>query len=103
LAAYEVNDSVPPVVQASFGIRIQLAGTFALGLRYWDGRGNNLTIAVDGNTIGSIRYNNTQSPAIRYFLGIVLPQGVHTLTVAIDNLATTATYASLDYFVFSRS
>jgi hypothetical protein len=103
LAAYEVNDSVPPVVQASFGIRIQLAGTFALGLRYWDGRGNNLTIAVDGNTIGSIRYNNTQSPAIRYFLGIVLPQGVHTLTVAIDNLATTATYASLDCFVFSRS
>jgi len=103
LAAYEVNDSVPPVVQASFGIMIQLTGTFTLGLRYWDGSGSNLTIAVDGNTIGSIGYNDTRSPAIRYFPGIVLPQGVHTLTVAIDNSSTAARYASLDYLVFSRS
>jgi len=103
LAAYEVNDSVPPVVQASFGIMIQLTGTFTLGLRYWDGSGSNLTIAVDGNTIGSIGYNDTRSPAIRYFPGIVLPQGVHTLTVAIDNSSTAARCASLDYLVFSRS
>ncbi len=101
--AYEVYDSVPPIVQASFAMRIELAGTFTLGLRYWDGSGNNFTIAVDGIPIGSIAYNNTSSPDIRYFPGIALSQGVHTLTVKLDNSPTTARYASLDYVVFSKS
>jgi len=103
LNAYEVNDSVPQVVQASFEIGIQFTGTFTLGLRYWDGSGNNLTIALDENTIGSIAYSNTRSPAIRYFPGVLLSPGVHKLTVAINNLATTPRYASLDYLIFSRS
>ncbi len=103
LVAYGVNDSVPPVVQVSFEIRIQLTAAFTLGLRYWDGSGNNLTVAVDGNPIGNIAYNNTQSPVIRYFSGVALLQGVHTLTVTINNLATIARWASLDYLVFSTS
>jgi hypothetical protein len=103
LVAYEVNDSATSVVEASFGLGIKLTGTFTLGLRYWDASGNNLSLAVDGNTIGIIGYNNTQTPSIRYFAAVVISQGFHTVTVTVINPATMVRYASLDYLVFSRS
>jgi hypothetical protein len=103
LRAYGVNDSVPPVVQASFEIRVQLTGTFTLGLRYWDGTGNNLAIVVDGNAIGSIVYNNTRSPSIRYFPGLALSEGIHSLTITISNAPSVVRNASLDYVVLTRS
>jgi hypothetical protein len=99
--AYEVYDPVPPTVQASFEIGVRASGTFTVSLRYWDASGNNLTIGMDGNQIGTIAYGNTQSPAIRSFPGVVLAQGVHSLTITVVNTPTPVRYASLDYLALS--
>jgi hypothetical protein len=101
LNAYRVNDSVPPVVQASFQIRTQLGSAFNLGLRYWDGTGNNMTVAVDGRAIGNIAYNGTQRPATRYFPGLELSEGIHDLTITISNTPSVIRNASLDYVVLT--
>jgi hypothetical protein len=100
--AYQVYDSVPPIVQASFLFRVNSAGNYTLGLRYLDSTGNDFTVAVDGNRIGTIAYNNTGNPAIRLFTGISLTQGTHTLTITISNVPSVVTrYASLDYLTVS--
>lgn len=101
--AYEVYDAITPVVQASFKIGIQSTGTFAFGLRYWNGSGNNLTVSVDGGAIGIVAYNNTNIPAIRSFQGISLVSGIHTLTITIANSPASARYASLDYVTWAGS
>lgn len=102
LHAYEVFDSVPPVVQVSFPFATPSKGTYTLGLRYWDGSGNNFTVEVDGNPIGTIAYNNTLSPVIRYFHGVPVSQGTHSVTIVIGNAPSVARrYASLDYLVLS--
>jgi hypothetical protein len=104
LDTYEVYDSVPPTVQASFLFGTQPGGTYTLGLRYWDGSGNDFTVAVDGAPLGTIVYNNTGSPAIRYFSGIPLSQGTHSLTIVVSNTPTVIRrYVSLDYLVLSTS
>jgi hypothetical protein len=100
---YEVNDSVPPNVYATFELGIKQPGTFALGLRYWDGSGNNMTVSLDGNSLGIIAYNNTGAPSIRYFQRIPLSQGIHILTIAINSGPTRDRYASLDYLVVTSS
>jgi hypothetical protein len=99
--AYEVNDSVPKTVEAPFLFSAQSAGTFTLGLRYWDGNGNSLSLAVDGQTVGTIRYNNTDSPALRLFSGVFLSEGVHTLAITINNNPSSVRYASLDFLVLT--
>ena len=100
---YGVNDSVPPKVYTSFELGIKQPGTFTLGLRYWDGSGNNMTASLDGNAIGYIAYNNTRAPAIRYFQRIPLSQGTHSLTIAINSGPSRVRYASLDYLVLTSS
>ncbi len=100
-SAYEVYDAVPPTVQASFEIGTRVAGTFTLGLRYWDASGNNLTIAVDSSQIGTIAYEDTNSPVVQLFPGIALSQGIHVVTITIANSPTPVRYASLDYLALS--
>ncbi len=101
--AYGVNDSVPPNVYASFELGIQQPGTFTLGLRYWDGSGNNMTVSLDGTSIGTISYNSTESPVIRNFQRIPLSSGTHILTIAINSGPSRVRYASLDYLVLTSS
>jgi hypothetical protein len=104
LEAYEVFDSVPQIVQASFPFSTPARGNYTLGLRYWDGSGNNFTIAVDGNPVGIIAYNNTLTPAVRYFPKVPLSQGTHSLTIVISNTPSVVRrYVSLDYLVLSTS
>ncbi|OLE91766.1 MAG: hypothetical protein AUF79_02435 [Crenarchaeota archaeon 13_1_20CM_2_51_8] len=106
--AYEVyDDSVPMDIEASFELGIQSSGTYTMGLRYWDGSANNLTISVDGNTIGTIAYYNTKSPVVDNFTGISFSKGIHLLKIAINDappiLKGGLAYASLDYLVLTRS
>jgi hypothetical protein len=104
LESYEVFDSVPPIVQASFLFGTPSKGNYTLGLRYWDGSGNNFTLIVDGNPLGIIAYNNTLTPAIRYFSAVPLSQGTHSLTIVVSNTPSVVRrYASLDYLVLSTS
>jgi hypothetical protein len=106
--AYEVyDDSVPMNIEASFELGIQSSGTYTMGLRYWDGSANNLTISVDGNTVGTIVYHNTKGPVIGNFTRIGFSQGIHTVKMAINDappiLKGGLAYASLDYLVLTRS
>jgi hypothetical protein len=101
--AYGVNDSVPPNVYASFELGIKQPGTFTLGLRYLDGSGNNMTVSLDGNAIGTVAYYNTGVPVIRYFQRTPLSQETHVLTIAINSGPTRVRYASLDYLVLTSS
>jgi hypothetical protein len=94
-------------IEASFELGIQSSGTYTMGLRYWDGSANNLTISVDGNTIGTIVYHNTKGPVIDNFTRISFYQGIHTVKMAINDappiLKGGLAYASLDYLVLTRS
>jgi len=104
LEAFEVYvDRAPIYVQTSFYINIASAGSYALGLRYWDQTGNNLTVTLDAKTLGTIYYNNSKTPIIRDFNGIFLTPGTHTVTIKIDQIPYPLRWASLDYLVLSRS
>lgn len=102
--SYDVLDSLVPNVQASFLFRVQVATNYTVGLRYWDSIGNNFTLAVDGQVVGTISYDQANGPALRYFSGVSLSQGIHTLTIVSNNAPTVnRRYASLDYFTLLGS
>ena len=94
---YEVYDTVTPIVEASFLFGTESSGSFTLGLEYWDDGGNNLSVAVDGQTIGTIVYNNTGMPAVQFFQAVPLSTGTHSLTITVNNNPSPVRYASLDY------
>ena len=108
ISAYEVyDDSVPMNIEASFRLGIQFSGNYTIGLRYWDGAANNLTVTIDDYVIGTIVYGNAKSPLIRDFQGIGLSHGIHTLAIRINNMPSVLNggldYASLDYLVLTKS
>jgi hypothetical protein len=97
--AYEVYDAATPIVEATFLFATESSGSFTLGLQYWNGGGNNLTVAVDGQTIGTIVNNNTGMPAVQFFEGIPLSTGTHSLTITVNNNPSLVRNVSLDYLV----
>ncbi len=95
----------PPArdIEASLFLRISSTATFALAIRYWDGSGNSMGISLDGRSIGTVVYNNAQRPAIWSQTGILLNEGLHTMTIRIGQNPAIPQYASLDYVNVVRS
>ncbi len=96
-------NSTPTSLDASFLVGIPSAGTYTLSIRYWDGTGNDLELLFDGVTIGTVRYNGTNTPLIQNFAGIYLTTGLHTVNIRIDQNPSQKQYASLDYLTVARS
>jgi len=104
LDAFEVYvDKAPIHVQTSYYLNVPSAGNYTLALRYWDQTGNNLTVTLDAKILGTVYYNNSKTPILRDFNGIVLTPGTHTVTIKIDQIPYPLRWASLDYLVLSRS
>jgi len=96
-------NSTPTSLDASFLVGIPSAGTYTPSIRYWDGTGNDLELLFDGVTIGTVRYNGTNTPLIQNFAGIYLTTGLHTVSIRIDQNPSQKQYASLDYLAVARS
>jgi len=101
--AYEVyHDTGATNVEASFYLGIAQAGTYTIGLRYWDQTGNNLTIALDAMAIGIIEYNNSKTAIVQDFYGITLTLGTHTITITVNQTPYKLQSASLDFLVLTK-
>jgi hypothetical protein len=102
--AYEVyHDTGPTNIEATYYINVAQEGTYSLDLRYWDQTGNNLTITLDSNKIGTIHYDNAKLPVVQQFDYISLAAGTHTFKITIEQTPYKLQWASLDYLALTKT
>jgi hypothetical protein len=102
--AYEVyHDTGPMSIEATYYINVAQEGTYSLSLRYWDQTGNNLTITLDSNKIGTIHYDDAKLPVVQQFNQIPLTAGTHTFAITIEQTPYNLQWASIDYLELTKT
>ena len=84
-------------VEAYFPIAVFSNGNYTFSLHYWDGAGNDLNVFLAGQALGTVTYNNTQSPLTRTFDPVYLNSGTYYVNIRINQGPGIAKFASLDY------
>lgn len=90
-------------IEASFPIAIYSNGNYTFSLRYWDGSGNDLNILLAGNVLGTITYNDTQTPLVRNFAPVRLNSGTYSVEILINQRPGIPNFAILDYLSVVQS
>jgi hypothetical protein len=102
-SALEVQtNSFQKDIEASYLLAVRASGTYTIGLRYWDGIGSDLSIILDGGTIGITQYSTTNRPLLQNITAVSLSVGVHNLTIRVNRSTVSQRYASLDYLALTQ-
>ena len=84
-------------VEAYFPIAVFSNGNYTFSLHYWDGAGNDLNVFLAGQALGTVTYNDTQSPLTRTFDPVYLNSGTYYVNIRINQGPGIVKFASLDY------
>lgn len=91
------NNSTLTKIEVTFPLGVSSNGTYSISLRYFDGTGNNLELALDGTRVGTVQYGGTYAPSTLTLTSVPLDSGVHYASIGIAQNPSSFQYASLDY------
>ena len=98
-SSLDLNSTHPnQVATASVAFVAPQNANYTVALRIWDGAPSNpISITLDGKNVRQLTYNGTFMAVNRTVFTGNLAEGVHTLTLTVDNQPSLAQYVSVDY------